>query len=93
MKELIKKIAQRLNTQIVGFGASKIREKVDKDNLLQYIAPQDLRSYGLIPEIIGRLPVLTHLNPSGQGSSQSNTYRTKKRTGETVYQTVQNGQY
>jgi ATP-dependent Clp protease ATP-binding subunit ClpX len=58
-----KKIAQRLNTQIVGFGTSKIREKVDKDNLLQYIAPQDLRSYGLIPEIIGRLPVLTHLNP------------------------------
>ena len=58
-----KKIAQRLNTQIVGFGASKIREKVDKTNLLQYIAPQDLRSFGLIPEIIGRLPVLTHLNP------------------------------
>ncbi len=58
-----KKIAMRLNTQIVGFGASKIRDKVDKDNLLQYIAPQDLRSYGLIPEIIGRLPVLTHLNP------------------------------
>ena len=57
-----KKIAQRLNTQIVGFGASKIREKVDKTNLLQYIAPQDLRSFGLIPEIIGRLPVLTHLN-------------------------------
>jgi ATP-dependent Clp protease ATP-binding subunit ClpX len=58
-----KKIAQRLNTQIVGFGASKIRDRVDKDNLLQYIAPQDLRSYGLIPEIIGRLPVLSHLNP------------------------------
>jgi ATP-dependent Clp protease ATP-binding subunit ClpX len=58
-----KKIAMRLNTQIVGFGATKIREKVDKDNLLQYIAPQDLRAYGLIPEIIGRLPVLTHLNP------------------------------
>ena len=58
-----KKIAQRLNTQIVGFGASKIREKVDRTNLLQYIAPQDLRSFGLIPEIIGRLPVLTHLNP------------------------------
>ncbi len=57
-----KKIAQRLNTQIIGFGASKIRDKVDKDNLLQYIAPQDLRAYGLIPEIIGRLPVLTHLN-------------------------------
>jgi ATP-dependent Clp protease ATP-binding subunit ClpX len=58
-----KKIAQRLNTQIVGFGASKIRDRVDKDNLLQYVAPQDLRSYGLIPEIIGRLPVLSHLNP------------------------------
>jgi ATP-dependent Clp protease ATP-binding subunit ClpX len=58
-----KKIAQRLNTQIVGFGASKVRDKVDKDNLLQYISPQDLRSYGLIPEIIGRLPVLTHLDP------------------------------
>lgn len=58
-----KKIAMRLNTQIVGFGASKIREKVDKSNMLQYIAPQDLRAFGLIPEIIGRLPVLTHLNP------------------------------
>jgi ATP-dependent Clp protease ATP-binding subunit ClpX len=58
-----KKIAQRLNTQIVGYGASKIREKVDKDNLLKYIAPQDLRAYGMIPEIIGRLPVVTHLDP------------------------------
>jgi ATP-dependent Clp protease ATP-binding subunit ClpX len=58
-----KKIAQRLNTQVVGYGASKARERVDKDNLLQYIAPQDLRAYGLIPEIVGRLPVLTHLNP------------------------------
>lgn len=57
-----KRIASRLNTQIVGFGASKIRDKVDKDNLLKYIAPQDLRAYGLIPEIIGRLPVLTHLD-------------------------------
>lgn len=58
-----KKIAQRLNTQIVGYGASKIRDKVDKDNLLKYIAPQDLRAYGLIPEIIGRLPVVTQLDP------------------------------
>lgn len=58
-----KTIARRLNTQIVGYGASKSREKVDKDNLLQYIAPQDLRAYGLIPEIVGRLPVLTHLDP------------------------------
>ena len=58
-----KKIANRLNTQVIGFGASKARERIDKDNLLQYIAPQDLRAYGLIPEIIGRLPVVTHLNP------------------------------
>jgi len=58
-----KKIASRLNTQIIGYGASKIREEIDKDNLLQYVAPQDLRAYGLIPEIIGRLPVITHLDP------------------------------
>lgn len=58
-----KKIAARLNTQIVGFGASKVRSKIDLDNLLKYLAPQDLRAFGLIPEIIGRLPVITHLNP------------------------------
>jgi ATP-dependent Clp protease ATP-binding subunit ClpX len=58
-----KKIANRLNTQIIGYGSSKIREKVDKDNLLKYIAPQDLRAYGMIPEIIGRLPVVTFLDP------------------------------
>jgi ATP-dependent Clp protease ATP-binding subunit ClpX len=58
-----KKIAQRLNTQIVGYGASKNRDYIDKDNLLQYISPQDLRVFGLIPEIIGRLPILTYLDP------------------------------
>lgn len=58
-----KKIASRLNTQVVGYGASKNRERVDKGNMMQYIAPQDLRSFGMIPEIIGRLPVLAHLNP------------------------------
>ena len=58
-----KKIAQRLNTTVVGYGASRNRERIDKDNLLQYIAPQDLRAYGMIPEIIGRLPVLTFLHP------------------------------
>src|SRR6056297_2889228 len=58
-----KKIGQRLNTQVVGYSASKKKDKIDRDNLLQYIAPQDLKSYGLIPEIIGRLPVLTYLNP------------------------------
>ncbi|MBN1949904.1 MAG: ATP-dependent Clp protease ATP-binding subunit ClpX [Bacteroidales bacterium] len=58
-----KKIGQRLNTKVVGYNASKNSELIDRENLLQYIAPQDLKAYGLIPEIIGRLPVLTYLNP------------------------------
>jgi ATP-dependent Clp protease ATP-binding subunit ClpX len=57
-----KRIAHRLNAQVIGYGSTKNREKIDKDNLLQYIAPQDLRAYGMIPEIIGRLPILTHLH-------------------------------
>ena len=57
------KISQRMNTQVVGFAAQQKAARVDKNNLLQYIAPQDLKSYGLIPEIIGRLPVLTYLQP------------------------------
>ena len=58
-----RKISQRMNTQVVGFAAQEKVAQVDKNNLLQYIAPQDLRAYGLIPEIIGRLPVLTYLQP------------------------------
>ncbi len=58
-----KKIAQRLNTSVVGYGAYKKSEHIDRENFLQYIAPQDLKSFGLIPEIIGRLPILTYLNP------------------------------
>ncbi len=58
-----RKIGQRLNTTMVGYSASAAKEAIDRDNLLQYIAPQDLKSFGLIPEIIGRLPVLTYLNP------------------------------
>ena len=58
-----KKIASRLNTRVVGYNAAKENEEVDKHNLLQYIAPQDLKSFGLIPEIIGRLPILTYLEP------------------------------
>lgn len=58
-----KKIASRLNTRVVGYTSSKETEFVDKHNLLQYIAPQDLKSFGLIPEIIGRLPILTYLEP------------------------------
>jgi ATP-dependent Clp protease ATP-binding subunit ClpX len=58
-----RKIANRLNTQVVGYIASKEKDQVDRENLLQYIAPQDLKSFGLIPEIIGRLPILTYLDP------------------------------
>jgi ATP-dependent Clp protease ATP-binding subunit ClpX len=58
-----KKIASRLNTQVVGYRASKDADVIDRDNLLQYIAPMDLKAFGLIPEIIGRLPILTYLNP------------------------------
>ena len=58
-----KRIAQRLNTHVVGFDASRNVAKIDKSNMMQYIAPMDLKSFGLIPEIIGRLPVLTHLEP------------------------------
>jgi len=58
-----KKIAARLNTKVVGYSATQDINKIDRTNFLQYIAPQDLKSFGLIPEIIGRLPVLTYLNP------------------------------
>jgi ATP-dependent Clp protease ATP-binding subunit ClpX len=58
-----KVISKRLNMQAVGYSASKSEERVDEDNLLQYIVPKDLKDFGLIPEIIGRLPVLTYLNP------------------------------
>ena len=58
-----KKIAQRLNTHVVGYSAVRNTATIDKNNMMQYIAPQDLKSFGLIPEIIGRLPVLTYLNP------------------------------
>lgn len=63
-----KKIANRLNTQVVGYRASKEADQIDRDNLLQYIAPMDLKAFGLIPEIIGRLPILTHLNPLDKGT-------------------------
>ena len=58
-----RKIAQRLNTHVVGYNSVQNVAKIDKDDLMKYILPQDLKSFGLIPEIIGRLPVLTYLNP------------------------------
>ena len=58
-----RKIAQRLNTHTVGYNSVQNVRKIDKDDLMRYVQPQDLKAFGLIPEIIGRLPVLTYLNP------------------------------
>ena len=58
-----RKIAQRLNTHVVGYNSVQNVRKIDKNDMMKYISPQDLKSFGLIPEIIGRLPVLTYLNP------------------------------
>lgn len=58
-----RKIASRLNTQVVGYGQDSVARKTKRENLMRYVMPQDLKSYGLIPEIIGRLPVLTSLEP------------------------------
>ena len=66
-----KKIAQRLNTHVVGYSAVRNTAAIDKSNMMQYIAPQDLKSFGLIPEIIGRLPVLTYLNPLDRAALRS----------------------
>jgi ATP-dependent Clp protease ATP-binding subunit ClpX len=57
------KIAQRMNTHVVGYNSVQNVRKIDKKDLMKYVQPQDLKSFGLIPEIIGRLPVLTYLNP------------------------------
>ncbi|MEE4176644.1 MAG: ATP-dependent Clp protease ATP-binding subunit ClpX [Bacteroides sp.] len=61
-----KKIASRIQANAIGYGVNKT-ELIDRENLLQYIAPQDLKSFGLIPELVGRLPVLTYLNPLDSG--------------------------
>ncbi|MCH5174943.1 MAG: ATP-dependent Clp protease ATP-binding subunit ClpX [Prevotellaceae bacterium] len=66
-----KRIAQRLNTHVVGFDAARNVAKIDKANMMQYIAPMDLKSFGLIPEIIGRLPILTHLEPLSREALRS----------------------
>lgn len=66
-----RKIAQRLNTKVVGYNASRQSDRIERENLMQYIAPQDLRSYGMIPEIIGRLPILTYLHPLDRKSLRS----------------------
>jgi ATP-dependent Clp protease ATP-binding subunit ClpX len=58
-----RKIAMRLNTKVVGYSASGTKDHFDHNNMLQYVSPQDLKSFGLIPEIVGRLPIITYLNP------------------------------
>lgn len=63
-----KKIAQRLNTHIVGYNSVQNSFKIDKGDMMQYVTPQDLRSFGLIPEIVGRLPILTSLRPLDRGA-------------------------
>jgi ATP-dependent Clp protease ATP-binding subunit ClpX len=64
-------ISKRLNMQAVGFSASKKENSLQKDEMLRYIIPSDLKSFGLIPEIIGRLPVLTYMNPLDKGTLRS----------------------
>ena len=66
-----RKIAQRLNTHVVGYGNVQNTFRLDKNNMFQYIAPQDLKAYGLIPEIIGRMPVLTYLEPLSRDALRS----------------------
>jgi ATP-dependent Clp protease ATP-binding subunit ClpX len=58
-----RKIAHRLNTKVIGYSAAREVDRLERENLLQYVAPQDLKAFGLIPEIIGRLPVMVHLDP------------------------------
>ena len=66
-----KKIAQRLNTHVVGYSAVRNTATIDKSNMMQYIAPQDLKSFGLIPELVGRLPVLTYMQPLERAALRS----------------------
>lgn len=66
-----RKIAQRMNTHVVGYNSVQNVRQIDKNDLMKYILPQDLKSFGLIPEIIGRLPVLTYLNPLDRNALRS----------------------
>ena len=65
-----RKIAQRMNTHVVGYNSVQNVQKIDKKDLMKYVQPQDLKAFGLIPEIIGRLPVLTYLNPLDKAALQ-----------------------
>ncbi|MCQ2110552.1 MAG: ATP-dependent Clp protease ATP-binding subunit ClpX [Bacteroidaceae bacterium] len=65
------KISQRLNTQVVGFDSVQHREGIDRSNMMRYVSPQDLKSFGLIPEIVGRLPIVTYLEPLDRNALRS----------------------
>ena len=83
-------IGARMQTNMMGYSFDTEKDEVDKENMLQYIAPGDIKSFGLIPEIVGRLPVLTHLNPWTRkhlGESLLN----QKFTGKAVYKTLCHG--
>ena len=67
-RRIEKKIAQRLNTHVVGYNSVQNSLQLDKGDMMQYVTPQDLRSFGLIPEIVGRLPILTSLRPLDRGA-------------------------
>ena len=83
-----KKIAQRLNTNVVGYGAVRNTAAIDKNNMMQYIAPQDLKSFGLIPEIIGRLPVLTYFESFGPYGIACHSDGTEKFHNQAIRQVV-----
>ncbi len=65
------KIAQRLNTQVVGFESSARRDRIDRENMMRFVSPQDLKAFGMIPEIVGRLPVVTYLEPLDRDALRS----------------------
>ena len=86
-----KKIAQRLNTRVVGYSASLGTATVDRNNLLKYITPTDLKSFGLIPEIIGRLPILTYLNPLDRDTLRNILTEPKNSIIKAICQIVRDG--
>ena len=86
-----RKIAQRLNTHVVGYSTDATRKRVNSDNYLSYVAPQDLKSFGLIPEIIGRLPILTHLDPLDRTALRRVSHRTQKRHNTPIRKALRNG--
>ncbi len=81
-------IARRVQTNTIGFNVDKEQQENMKKNLLRYVNAQDLRAFGLIPELLGRLPVVTHLGSAGCSYAQVYPDRTKKCTDQTIYKIV-----